>query len=538
MGISTNYKKLPFSLQSKPFGLMNKKININSNNKNNSNIYNNDKQYIMNHNLPKYSKKKNNENISLLDKIKDKINKEKIDSQNNSKNVKEKEKDCNLPINDKKINKNEHHIIQTKKVNEEILEKNIDEIIVKKENNDDEDDILSEEFDEMEESGNNAINSINKINSINVHSNFIKTHYYTGSGFSMNSNNSNSNNSSRKHKCYTEPDEFSFCPKTYQNDPSSGRSNNSGSTNNAQTGSQIFGVDNNSNFFGLYGPSTGYGYHIKNSFLSTGANTNNSHNLSGHKVDSSLSNESGQSPHYLGKYQRHQYNNSMTNISKNNIFIFPFTSSVTPIDNRHIYTSSFNSNESLFRQPFSLNTKTFTNNFNYSKKEKQVIKLEDVALGKETRTTVMIRNIPIKYTDQVLEKELEQFEGKYDCLYMPFDYENGGNKGYAFLNLKSPYHVLLFYEVFNNKCWMFFDSKKICELNYANFQGIDEIKKHAKNYKGSKKPNFYINTKTDISNNNKIEIPYKYLNLLLQANPKMKYVENKQKNLIVVESFK
>ena len=111
--------------------------------------------------------------------------------------------------------------------------------------------------------------------------------------------------------------------------------------------------------------------------------------------------------------------------------MFPFNTTVTPIINKRIYTSSFNSNESLFKQPFSLNTKTYTNNFNYSKKEKQIIKLEDIALGKETRTTVMIRNIPIKYNDKVLEKELEQFEGKYDCLYMPFDYENGGNKGYA-----------------------------------------------------------------------------------------------------------
>ena len=543
MAMSSNHKKLPFSLQSKPFGLINKKINNNQTNTNNSNIYNNSnnnsnntKQYIMNHNLPKFIQKKNNENISLLDKIKDKINKEKKETKKNSSNIKQKNNNDKSPINDHIIKKTENKE-ENKKSKEEVLENKINENIIKNDNNDDEDDILSEEVDEMEESGNNAINSINKINSINVHSNFIKTHYYSGSGFSMNSNNSNSNSSTIKQKCCTEPDEYSYYPKTYQNEPSSGRSNYSGSTNIAQAGSQAVGADNSSNFYGLYGLNTGYGYQIKNSFLSTGANTNNSHNLSGHKVDSSLSNESGQSPHYL-KYQRLQYNNSMTNIGKNNTFMFPFTSTITPIDNRHIYTSSFNSNESLFRQPFSLNTKTFTNNFNYSKKEKQVIKLEDVALGKETRTTVMIRNIPIKYTDQVLEKELEQFEGKYDCLYMPFDYENGGNKGYAFLNLKSPYHVLLFYEVFNNKCWMFFDSKKICELNYANFQGIDEIKKHAKNYKGSKKPNFYINTKSDNSANNKIEIPYKYLNLLLQANPKMKYVENKQKNLIIVESFK
>ncbi len=529
-------------MQYKPFGLINRKINTNQNNNNNTNIYNNNnnRQNIVNHNLPKFTQRKNNDNISLLDKIKDKINKENKESKNNiSINIKEKSDKYFFNDDEDTIKKNEEPNNKISDDDEDILEKNINMnvIMTKKENNDDEEDILSEEFDEMEESGSNVINTINKINSINVHSNFLKTHYYTGSGFSMNSNNSNSNNSSTiKQKCYTEPDECIIYPKTYQNEPSSGRSNYSGNTNIAQAGSQAVGTENNSNYFGLFGLNTYRGYPIKNSFISTRANTNNSHNLSGHKIDSSLSNESGQSPHYLGKFQRLQYNNSMTNIAKNNSLIFPFTSSITPIDNRHIYTSSFNSND--YRQPFSLNTKTFTNNFNYSKKEKQVIKLEDVALGKETRTTVMIRNIPIKYTDQVLEKELEQFEGKYDCLYMPFDYENGGNKGYAFLNLKSPYHVLLFYEVFNNKCWMFFESKKICELNYANFQGIDEIKKHAKNYKGSKKPNFYINTKNDNANSTRIEIPYKYLNLLLQANPKMKYSVNKQNNLIVVESFK
>jgi hypothetical protein len=346
----------------------------------------------------------------------------------------------------------------------------------------------------------------------------------------MNSNNSNSNNSSsRQKRCYTEPD---FDQKNFLNAPLSGRSNNSGSINMAQ-GTHLpgGGPDNHSNMlYGLYGINRGFGYPFKSSFLST--NTN-SHNQSGQKLfDSSLSNESGQSPHYT--FHRLQYNNSMVNMNKTSAFFFPFAG-ITPInDNRHIYTSRFNSNENLFKQPFSLNKKTFTNNFNSSKKEKQVINLEDVALGKETRTTVMIRNIPIKYTDEHLEKELESFEGKYDCLYMPFDYENGGNKGYAFLNLTSPYHVLLFYEVFYNKCWMFFDSKKICELNYAIFQGIDEIMKHANNYKGSKKPIYYDENK----DNNILEIPSKYLSLLLKANPEMKFVENKQKNVIIVKSFK
>jgi len=457
-------------------------------------------------NLPKYSQKKNNENVSLLDKIKNKVNKEKNEFQFNSLNI-NKEKD------DKK-----------KIVDEDIWDNEIDEKINinKKENNEDEEDLRSEEVDEMEENENNLVNPINKISSINIHPNFSQNHYNCESGFSMNSNNSNSNNSSsRQKRCYTEPD---FDQKNFLNAPLSGRSNNSGSINMAQ-GTHLQGG------YGLYGINRGFGYPFKSSFLST--NTN-SHNQSGQKLfDSSLSNESGQSPHYT--FHRLQYNNSMVNMNKTSTFLFPF-SGITPInDNRHIYTSRFNSNENLFKQPFSLNKKTFTNNFNSSKKEKQVINLEDVALGKETRTTVMIRNIPIKYTDEHLEKELEQFKGKYDCLYMPFDYENGGNKGYAFLNLTSPYHVLLFYEVFYNKCWMFFDSKKICELNYAIFQGTEEIRKHANNYKGSKKPIFYYDNK---DYNNIIEIPSKYLNLLLKANPEMKFVENKQTNLIIVKSFK
>ena len=290
-------------------------------------------------------------------------------------------------------------------------------------------------------------------------------------------------------------------------------------------------------------------YTAKNSFLSTKTNSNNQ---SGQKVDSSLSNESGQSPHYLSGYNiqynkfsmNNNLNNSSNNINNNN-YLLSMNNNCNTIENRQIYTSNFNSNEILFKQPFSLNTQSFTkksnykinqnnnNSFNNKSKEKQVINLEDVALGKENRTTVMIRNIPIKYTDKVLEKELELFEGKYDCLYMPFDFDKGGNKGYSFLNLKSPYHVLLFYEVFQNKSWMFFDSKKICELNFANFQGINEIKKHAKNYRGSKKPVYYINT----SDNNTIEVPMKYLQLMLQKNPNMKFTEKKQTNTFIVNSF-
>ena len=186
-----------------------------------------------------------------------------------------------------------------------------------------------------------------------------------------------------------------------------------------------------------------------------------------------------------------------------------------------------------------INNKSFVNNKSNNacnkgnlKGEKQILNLDDIVMGKDTRTTVMIRNIPIKYTDQILTNALNEFNGKYDCLYMPYDYEKNGNKGYAFINFVNPLHILYFYEKFNGKKWVHFESSKICELNMAHFQGINEIQKHAKNYKGQKKPNYY-----SINENENMIIPLKYLQKLLKRFPKMKYAENKGQNTFTVKSF-
>ena len=178
------------------------------------------------------------------------------------------------------------------------------------------------------------------------------------------------------------------------------------------------------------------------------------------------------------------------------------------------------------------NMNTFNNKGN-SKGEKQVLNLDDIVTGKDIRTTVMIRNIPIKYTDEILIEDLNEFIGKYDCLYMPYDYEKNGNKGYAFINFVNPLHILYFYEKFNGKKWTHFESSKICELNCAHFQGINEIQKHAKNYKGQKKPSYYARSE----NNENMIIPSKYLLKLKKRFPKMKYSENKIKKIIIVNAF-
>ena len=183
------------------------------------------------------------------------------------------------------------------------------------------------------------------------------------------------------------------------------------------------------------------------------------------------------------------------------------------------------------------NAKALINNLNSnnnttknSKCEKLFLNLDDIASGKDIRTTIMIRNIPIKYTENILNDTFKEFHGKYDCLYMPYDYEKKGNKGYAFINFINPLHILLFYEKFNGKKWDHFESPKICELNMAHFQGVNEIQKHAKNYKELKKACF---TKS----NDKIVIPSKYLMKLKKRYPKMKYSENSNKKEFEILSF-
>ena len=166
------------------------------------------------------------------------------------------------------------------------------------------------------------------------------------------------------------------------------------------------------------------------------------------------------------------------------------------------------------------------------KGEKQILNLDDIVTGKDTRTTVMIRNIPIKYNDEILNEAFVEFHGKYDCLYMPYDYEKNGNKGYAFINFTNPLHILYFYEKFNGKKWVHFESSKICELNCAHFQGVKEIQKHAKNFKELKKSLF-----TGKENNENIIIPSKYLFKLKKRFPKLQYTECKTKKIITIKSF-
>ncbi|KAK9056016.1 hypothetical protein SSX86_027103 [Deinandra increscens subsp. villosa] len=116
-----------------------------------------------------------------------------------------------------------------------------------------------------------------------------------------------------------------------------------------------------------------------------------------------------------------------------------------------------------------------------SKKQFQ-LDLDKITSREDTRTTLMIKNIPNKYTSKMLLAAIdENHSGTYDFLYLPIDFKNKCNVGYAFINMLSPTHIIPFYQAFNGKKWEKFNSEKVASLAYARIQGKTALVTHFQN---------------------------------------------------------
>ncbi|KAL3701746.1 hypothetical protein R1sor_019768 [Riccia sorocarpa] len=111
------------------------------------------------------------------------------------------------------------------------------------------------------------------------------------------------------------------------------------------------------------------------------------------------------------------------------------------------------------------------------------------------RTTLMIKNIPNKYNQPMLLTLLDQHckgcnkkitdpnepQSAYDFVYLPIDFKNRCNLGYAFVNFTSVPATIRLYEAFHSKQWEAFNSRKICQVTYARVQGRAALEEHFRN---------------------------------------------------------
>ncbi|KAG2264316.1 hypothetical protein Bca52824_071395 [Brassica carinata] len=125
---------------------------------------------------------------------------------------------------------------------------------------------------------------------------------------------------------------------------------------------------------------------------------------------------------------------------------------------------------------------------------------------RDPRTTLMIRNIPNKYSQKLLlnmldnhcihineaitEEERDEHKAhpdqpisSYDFVYLPMDFNNKCNVGYGFVNMTSPEAAWRLYKAFHLQRWEIFNSHKICQITYARVQGLEDLKEHFKSSK-------------------------------------------------------
>mmetsp|Transcript_66155 Transcript_66155/g.123467 ORF Transcript_66155/g.123467 Transcript_66155/m.123467 type:complete len:336 (-) Transcript_66155:152-1159(-) len=97
--------------------------------------------------------------------------------------------------------------------------------------------------------------------------------------------------------------------------------------------------------------------------------------------------------------------------------------------------------------------------------------------------TVMMRNLPNKYTQRMLLAEINHtgFLGAYDFLYLPIDPETNANRGYAFLNFVDSHFAWMFKMSYEGRKMNRFNSNKVVSITPATLQGFEANYAHYAN---------------------------------------------------------
>ena len=125
------------------------------------------------------------------------------------------------------------------------------------------------------------------------------------------------------------------------------------------------------------------------------------------------------------------------------------------------------------------------------------------------------KNIPVKYSNQDFMKEIDTRMGfnmninyrNYDLFYLPMNYSNTRNLGYAFVNFVDPICIIDFLNRFKGIKLKSNNCNKECQITFAKYQGRKEITSHLLNSSGEgKKPYLFTINKSKL----RIRLPRKY----------------------------
>lgn len=100
-------------------------------------------------------------------------------------------------------------------------------------------------------------------------------------------------------------------------------------------------------------------------------------------------------------------------------------------------------------------------------------------------TTVMFRNIPNRFSPEALREVIRDkgFAMSMDFFYMPMDFQNQCNLGYAFINFVNVEELEKFSREFHGQKLPLYKSHKVCEVCPARVQGlkanVDHFRKSA-----------------------------------------------------------
>ena len=91
-------------------------------------------------------------------------------------------------------------------------------------------------------------------------------------------------------------------------------------------------------------------------------------------------------------------------------------------------------------------------------------------------TTLMIRNLPTRYTPMSLIRVFEEsgFFHTFDFFYCPIDFKTSKNQGYCFINFTHPGYAQMFANIFHGTRLGMTTSTKILNVSSSRRQGLKD----------------------------------------------------------------